>query len=178
MGTRSGDLDPSIVSYLMDHYNLTKRDVAHFLNDQSGLLGLSGRSSDMRELLGVAQEGDTHANLAIDVFCYRAKKYLGGYLAVLGGADAVVFGGGIGENASEIRAKICEGMEWCGLTLNPHQNAKAIGVEPGSGVFISEESSPLAACVVGTDEETWIARETFECIQSTKKSGRKTNHVA
>lgn len=178
MGTRSGDVDPGIISYLHNHGSMTSQDVNSLLYNQSGLLGISGQTQNMQELLrAVAKTGDPRAKLAIEVFCYRAKKYLGAYLAVLGGADAVVFGGGIGENAPEIRAKICERMEWCGLKLDPHQNAKAIGVEPGSGICISEEKSPLTAFVVGTDEETLIAQETVNCLQARKRTREATEHV-
>ena len=118
MGTRSGDVDPSIVSYLSEREKVEPAEVEGWLNQRSGLLGLSGRSNDMRELLrAVEQEGDQRAEFAVDLFCYRARKYMGAYLAVLGGADAIVFGGGIGENAPEVRKRICRNMEWCGISF-------------------------------------------------------------
>lgn len=166
MGTRSGDVDASIVSYLSEREKVEAAEVERWLNERSGLLGLSGRSNDMKELLRAAeQEQDKRAEFAIDLFCYRVRKYLGAYLAVLGGADAVVFGGGIGENAPEIRERICRNMEWCGLELNRDLNRAAVGLAPGRAAKISVDGSRLAAYVVAADEETWIARETVRCMR-------------
>ena len=156
MGTRSGDLDPALVSYLAQKEGVTANEVVdRWLNGRSGLLGLSGLSHDMRELTA-AYESNPQARLAIDVFCYRARKYLGGYLAALGGADAVVFSGGIGENSPLVREKICAGMEWCGLKLDIRLNATA----PQYDWRISAEDAKLKVYVVHTDEEGIIARET------------------
>ena len=156
MGTRSGDLDPALVSYLAQKEGVTANEVVdRWLNGRSGLLGLSGLSHDMRELTA-AYESNPQARLAVDVFCYRARKYLGGYLAALGGADAVVFSGGIGENSPLVREKICAGMEWCGLKLDIRLNATA----PQYDSRISAEDAKLKAYVVHTDEEGIIARET------------------
>jgi acetate kinase len=166
MGTRSGDVDASIVSYLSEREKVEPAEVERWLNERSGLLGLSGRSNDMRELLRVAeQEQDKRAGFAIDLFCYRVRKYLGAYLAVLGGADAIVFGGGIGENAPEIRDRICKNMDWCGLRLDPDRNRAAVGLSPGHAAKISTDESRLAAYVVAADEETWIAKETVRCVR-------------
>ena len=110
MGTRSGDLDPALVSYLARKENVGAEEVERWLNERSGLRGMSGISNDMRELIA-AYENDLRARLAVEVFCYRARKYLGAYLAALGGADAIVFSGGIGENAPLVREKICERMD-------------------------------------------------------------------
>ncbi len=121
MGTRSGDLDPALVDYLARKENVQAAEVEGWLNHRSGLLGLSGISQDMRELLA-RYESHPRARLAVDVFCYRARKYLGAYLAALGGAQAVIFSGGIGENAPAVRQKICAGMEWCGLGLDSRKN--------------------------------------------------------
>jgi acetate kinase len=166
MGTRSGDVDASIVSYLAEREKVEAAEVERWLNECSGLLGLSGRSNDMRELLRAAEEaGDQRAEFAIELFCYRARKYVGAYLAVLGGADAVVFGGGIGENAPEVRRRICDGMEWCGLRLDHDRNRAAAGLAPGGAAQISADESPLAAYVVAADEETWIAKETVCCVK-------------
>ncbi len=129
MGTRCGDMDPSLAGFLALREGVDVAKVEHWLNTQSGLLGVSGRSSDMRELLDAERLGDTSAALAVEMFCYRVRKYIGAYMAVLGGAGAVVFGGGIGENAPIVRARICAGMDWCGLTLDWNRNAAAIGVE-------------------------------------------------
>ena len=168
MGTRSGDVDPSVVSYLSEREKVDASEVEHWLNEKSGLLGISGKTNDMRELLQAAsQEQDERAQIAIDVFCYRAKKYIGAYLAVLGGTEAIVFGGGIGEASPDIRARICEGMEWCGLQLDKDRNNSAVGIKPGAGAKISTEHSSLNAYVVAADEETWIARETVRCLKAT-----------
>lgn len=167
MGTRSGDVDAAIVSYLSERERVEPAEVERWLNERSGLLGLSGRSNDMRELLNAAeQEQDRRAEFAIDLFCYRARKYLGAYLAVLGGADAVLFGGGIGENAPEIRERICRNMEWCGLELSRDRNRATIGLPSGHAAQISADGSRIAVYVVAADEETWIARETVRCIKS------------
>lgn len=166
MGTRAGDVDASVVGYLAEREQVGPAEVERWLNERSGLLGVSGRSNDMRELLRAAgEEGDKRAQFAIELFCHRARKYLGAYLAVLGGAEAVVFGGGIGENAPEIRARICRGMEWCGLRLDPDRNAAAVGLAQGQAARISDEGAGLAAYVVAADEETWIARETARCVR-------------
>jgi len=170
MGTRSGDLDPSVVTFLAQKEKVDALEVERWLNEESGLLGLSGRTNDMRELLHAAtEEHDEHARSAIDVFCYRARKYIGAYLAVLGGAEAIIFGGGIGEASPDIRAMICEGMEWCGLRLNSARNRAAVGLQPGQVSHISEDGYPLNIYVVAADEETWIAQETVKCLQATRK---------
>ncbi|MBC7930614.1 MAG: acetate kinase, partial [Rubrivivax sp.] len=123
MGTRSGDVDPAIGDYIGAKEGLSAQEVDSILNKQSGLLGISGLTNDMRDLLAEAQEHkDRRAMLAIDIFCYRARKYIGAYLAAMGGADAVVFGGGIGENSAEIRARICSGLEWAGLEVDEEKN--------------------------------------------------------
>lgn len=166
MGTRSGDVDASIVNFLSEREKVEPAEVERWLNERSGLLGLSGRSHDMRELLCLAeQEKDTRAEFAIDMFCYRVRKYLGAYLAVLEGADAVVFGGGIGENAPEIRERICRNMKWCGLELNRELNQAAVRFAPGHAAKISMEGSRLPAYMVAADEEDWIARETVRCLR-------------
>ena len=166
MGTRSGDVDASIVSFLSEREKVEAAEVERWLNERSGLLGLSGRSNDMRELLRlVEQEQDKRAEFAIDLFCHRVRKYLGAYLAVLGGADAIVFGGGIGENAPDIRERICQNMEWCGLRLNRDRNRATVGLEPGCAAQISADESQPTAYVVAADEESWIAKETVRCVR-------------
>jgi acetate kinase len=131
MGTRSGDVDPAILDYLASKEGLSLAEVEGLLNKQSGLLGISGLTNDMRELLAEAEEhDDRRARLAIEIFCYRVRKYVGAYLAGMGGADAVVFAGGIGENAPAVRAAVCEGLEWLGLSLDRGRNdATRGGVE-------------------------------------------------
>ena len=164
MGTRSGDLDPAVVGYLALKEGLSVAEVETLLNKQSGLLGISGWSHDMRELLERAKE-DGRARLAIEIFCYRARKYLGAYLAALGSAEAVVFSGGIGENSPLVRAKICEGMEWCGLRLDSHRNDALVGVEGQ----ISTDTARIHAYVIPTDEELVIARETVSVVDPDPK---------
>jgi acetate kinase len=161
MGTRSGDLDPSVVNLIAAKEGLVPHEVDSMLNTQSGLLGISGLTNDMRVLLEELQRNeDRRVRLAVEVFCYRARKYIGALLACMGGADAVIFTGGIGENSPEIRAKICAGLEWAGLTIDAEQNRKVIGAEDR----ISSETSRLAAYAIPTNEELLIARDTVRVI--------------
>ena len=159
MGTRSGDLDPALLNYLARKEGVGAVDIEDMLNKRSGLLGLSGLSNDMRELTAAYDE-NPRARLAVDVFCYRARKYLGAYLAALGGAEAVIFSGGIGENSPLVRKNILSGMEWCGLRLDDAENARVIGRDGR----LSEAQSKLDIFVVHTDEEAIIARETARII--------------
>jgi acetate kinase len=158
MGTRSGDLDPGLVAYLARLEGIDETE--SLLNTRSGLLGVSGISSDMRELIAVYKE-NPRARLAIDVFCYRVRKYLGSYLAALHGAEAVIFSGGIGEHLPFIRKEICGGMEWCGLLLDQGQNESAIGTEGR----ISVAESRIEVFVIPSDEEAVIARATASLLQ-------------
>lgn len=164
MGTRSGDLDPSLVGYLARREGVDLQTVENWLNKESGLLGVSGGHSDMRALLEAERQGDARAALAVEMFCYRVKKYIGAYMAALGGADAVIFGGGIGENSSEIRERICEGMEWCGLTLDAERNARA-----SEGRLTGEEAH-VQAFMINVDEESIIARETAKLLAWNEES--------
>ncbi len=165
MGTRSGDIDPAIIGYLAEHERLSHEEIDQQLNTRSGLLGLSGKTSDMRRLLETAHaEHDPHAILAIEVFCHRARKYLGAYLAILGGADAVIFGGGIGERAPKIRAQICRGMDWSGLLLDDQRNMEVTNMQPGVMTSIHRVNSSTEIIVAGTDEERCIAEETRHCL--------------
>jgi len=166
MGTRSGNIDPSVVSYVSRREGVKPETVEQWLNERSGLRGVSGLSNDVRELLTAEQDGHRPAALALDLFCYRVRQYIGAYLAVLNGADAVIFGGGIGEHAPVIRERICTGMDWCGLVLNPSRNASVNDPEPGQVLQIHADSSSMGAYVVGVDEETIIARETVSCLRS------------
>jgi acetate kinase len=162
MGTRLGDLDPAVLEYLGTKEGLSPSEVDNLLNKQSGLLGLSGLTHDMRELLAEAQENnDRRARLAIDTFCYRARKYIGSYLAALGGSDAIVFAGGIGENAPEIRAEICRDLGWAGVALDEAANTAMVGGKEGR---ITTAESRLAVWVIPTDEELLIARDTFRAV--------------
>jgi acetate kinase len=157
MGTRCGDLDPAILLYLIDK-GWQPAALNRCLNKESGLLGLSGASNDMRTLLTRADEGDRRAQLAIDVFAYRLKKYLGAYAAVLGRLDAVVFTGGIGEHAPAIRAASCQGLELMGIRLDLGRNATATG----GASDISAADSRVRVLVEPTNEEAAIAAEAYE----------------
>ena len=161
MGTRSGDLDPAILDFVSAREGMTSGDVDTMLNEQSGLLGLSGLTSNMRELLEKEAECDDHrARLAIDVFCYRVKKYLGAYLAAINGADAIVFAGGIGENSPSIRERICTGLNWLGISIDAARNAALAG---GEG-RIDRDGSRVKIWVIPTDEELLIARDTVRVV--------------
>jgi acetate kinase len=167
MGTRSGDVDPSLVEFLSLKEGMTVGEIDNLLNKQSGLLGVSGLTSDMRELLEEEKEkGDRRARLAIDIFCRRARRYVGGYLAEMGGADAVIFTGGIGENAPVVRERICQGLERLGLALDPDKNARLSGGGEGE---ISREGSALRAYVIPTNEELLIARDTFRVVAGVER---------
>ena len=161
MGTRSGDIDPAIVNLIATKEGLSPHEVEMLLNTQSGLLGISGLTNDMRVLQQELKEhDDRRVRLAIEVFSYRARKYIGAFLACMDGADAVVFTGGIGENSADIRERICSGMEWAGLKLDKSRNEQAAGKE----AQISTDDSKLKAYVIPTDEELLIARDTVRCI--------------
>ena len=163
MGTRSGDLDPAIIDFVSAKEGLSAQEVETLLNKQSGLIGISGLTNDMRELLAEAQEhDDRRARLAITIFCYRAKKYIGAYLAAMNGADAIVFTGGIGENSAEVRSLICDGLQWLGLELDEARNAAHTDGREG---LITRDGSRLAAYVIPTDEELLIARDTVRCVR-------------
>ena len=162
MGTRSGDLDPAIVSVIARKEGMSPSEVDTLLNTQSGLLGISGLTNDMRELQAELKEyDDRRVRLAIEIFCYRARKYIGAYLAAMGGADAIVFTGGIGENSPEVRARICANMEWAGLRLDASRNQQTAGREGQ----ISADDSKLLAYAIPTDEELLIARDTVRVIR-------------
>jgi len=162
MGTRSGDLDPAILDFLGAKEGMSSGEVETMLNKQSGLLGLSGLTADMRELL--AEEDANHdrrATLAIDLFCYRARKYIGAYLAALNGADAIVFAGGIGESSPDIRRRICEGLDWLGIATDPEKNAT---LTHGAEGRFDRDGSRVELWVVPTDEELLIARDTWRVV--------------
>ena len=167
MGTRSGDIDPAIIDFISVKEGLSAQQVETLLNKQSGLLGISGLTHDMRELLEEERENnDRRSHLAIEIFCYRARKYIGAFLAAAGGADALVFTGGIGENSAEIRSRICKGLEWIGIELDQERNNSA-GAEVGGR--ISTDSSRLAAFVIATDEELLIARDTVRAMEGVRR---------
>ena len=162
MGTRSGDVDPAILDYIAVKEGLSLRDVETVLQKQSGLLGISGLTHDMRELLAEEQEtGDRRARIAIDVFCYRARKYVGAYLAAVGGADAIIFTGGIGENSPEVRRRILQNLEWAGVQVDVEANRRMVGGAEGP---ICAEGARLRPWVIPTDEELLIARDTARLV--------------
>ncbi len=164
MGTRCGDLDPSIPLLLHGEGWMTAGEVEETLRRESGLAGIAG-TNDMREILRLAGEGHGRSTLALEMYCYRVRKYVGAYLAALGGADAVVFTGGIGENAGPVRRKSCEGLERLGIFFDEEANANV----SGEVCTISRPGSPVQLLVVRTDEEREIARQTVERI---RESGR------
>lgn len=161
MGTRSGDLDPAIILYLMSKDELSLHDVSTLLNKFSGLYGLSGESNDMRELLGASEKGDGQAKLAIEVFCYRIRRYIGAYSAALGHVDGLIFTGGIGENAPLVREKACERLAEMGFLIDPARNQSTLAREGE----ISADSSRARVMVIPTNEELLIARDTFRCVR-------------
>ncbi|HEY8361588.1 MAG TPA: acetate kinase [Tissierellaceae bacterium] len=160
MGTRSGDIDPAIIPFLMDKEGMTFEEVNEMLNKKSGVLGISGISSDFRDLEIAAEQGNERAKLALDVFVNRVKKYVGAYIAAMCGIDALVFTAGIGENSSYIREKICEGLECLNIRIDPELNKKAIGVE----AQINSDLTSAAIFVIPTNEELMIARDTLELV--------------
>lgn len=163
MGTRSGDIDPAILDYLADKEGFSMRETESLLNKQSGLIGISGLTNDMRELLAEANENnDRRARLAIEIFCYRARKYIGAYLAAMNGTEAIIFTGGIGENAAEIRARICDGLHWLGIELDATRNLEKTN---GAEGIISADTSRAAVYAIPTDEELLIARDTVRCVR-------------
>lgn len=164
MGTRSGDLDAAILEFINAKEGLSIHEVETMLNKQSGLLGISGLTNDMRELIAEAEEsGDRRALLAIEIFCYRVRKYIGSYLAAMNGADAILFGGGIGENSAKIRARVCEDLSWLGVELDAERNENLTNGREGA---ISKDSSRVKVWVIPTNEELLIARDTVRLISS------------
>lgn len=164
MGTRGGDIDPSILEFIHHKEGMSLAEIDTMLNKQSGLLGISGLTNDMRELIEEEQENqDRRARLAIDIFCLRVKKYIGAYLAELGGTDAIIFTGGIGENSPLIRARICDGLGWFGIELDKEKNDK---ISNGREGLISTADAKLKVYVFPTNEELLIARDTVRCVRN------------
>lgn len=159
MGTRCGDLDPALHFYLLRQTGMTPQELEKLLNSGSGLKGLCG-VADMREIQSRAASGDAAAVLALEMFCYRVKKYVGAYAAALGQVDAVVFTGGIGENSVIVRQKVCAGLENLGIVLDEAENAHTAGTE----ALISREGSLVAVLVIPTDEESEIARQAMAIV--------------
>lgn len=160
MGTRSGDIDPAAVLYIMKKEGLTPDQMDHLLNKESGVLGVTGKSSDMRDIEAGVAAGDKDCILALSMYDQRIKKYVGAYLAELGGADAIIFTGGVGENQVITRETVCSGMEFCGIKLDKELNAKVHGTE----TIISAPDSKVKVIVVPTNEELVIARDTVAIV--------------
>jgi acetate kinase len=161
MGMRSGDIDPSIVGYLVRKERVSVEKVEEWLNKESGLLGISGRSLDTRELMRLI-DTDDRARLSLEIFCYRIRKYIGAYLAALGGAQAIIFGGGIGEDTPFVRARVLEEFDWFGLTLDPTRNEQTINREGR----ITTDGSRLHAYVIPVEEGLLIADQTIQCLKA------------
>jgi len=168
MGTRTGDMDPAVIIHIMGREELSLHEASALMNKHSGLMGVSGVSSDMREIEEAA--GDDHANarLALDIYCYRLKKYIGAYTAAMGGLDAIVFTGGIGENSPLVRKKTLEGMEYMGIAVDEENNKRKIGKEG----IISADSSKIKIMVIPTNEELVIARDTKRIVENMKKDNK------
>jgi acetate kinase len=162
MGTRPGDLDAGAVMYLVEHAEMGLHEVDVLLNKHSGLYGVSGVSNDMRDVIQASRNGNHHAKLAVDMFCYRVKKYIGSYLAAMNGADALLFTGGIGENSAYIRAQICAGMDWLGVSVDGAKNQAAVGKDAD----ISGRDARIQTWVIPTNEELLIARDTQRAIEN------------
>ncbi len=168
MGTRVGDMDPSVIVYIMGKEGLTLSEANTLMNKHSGLIGLSGESSDMREIEDAVQEGVKRAKNAFDVFCYRIKKYVGSYAAAMGGIDALVFTGGIGENSTMVRNAVCSNMEFLGMKLDSDLNKKAEGE-----AILSTEDSTSKIMRIPTNEELVIAMDTEEIVSKQKQNSEE-----
>ncbi len=161
MGSRSGDIDASAVTYIMDKLGKTPQQMADYLNKESGVLGISGISSDMRDVEAAAKEGNERAKLALQMYAYRIKKYIGAYAAAMGGVDVIVWTAGVGENQTGTRADACEGLEFLGIEIDREKNAAVRSREE----LISTPESKVKVYVVPTDEEIVIARDTMEIVK-------------
>lgn len=163
MGTRSGDLDAAVVQFVMNKYNMSADECLNMLNKKSGVLALSGVSSDFRDIEEGAEQGNEDCQLALDKFAYEVRKYVGSYAAALGGLDCLVFTAGVGENSPETRERVCSGLEFLGVKLDPEKN-KVRGKE----MRISTEDSKVAVWVIPTNEELMIAQDTAELVNAAK----------
>ena len=154
MGTRCGEIDPAIIPYLMEKESMKIEDIDKCMNKESGVLGISGKSSDFRDLEAAANEGDERCRLAIDMFAYRVRKYIGAYVSAMGGVDVIIFTAGLGENSGTIRREICEGLEYLGTSVDPERN-----LCHGVAQEISRDGSKVKILVIPTNVELMIARE-------------------
>ena len=162
MGTRSGDLDPSLILYIMGKEGLTLGEASTLLNKHSGLIGISGESSDMREILAAVKDNQQRSKWAFEIFCYKIKKYIGAYASAMGGLDAVVFTGGIGENSYEVREEVCKEMEFLGIELDELKNQN-------KDEIISKTNSKVAVMRIPTNEELVIALDTANIVSEANK---------
>jgi len=160
MGTRCGDVDAGVLTYIMEKENIGSQAISTIVNKHGGVLGISGVSSDMREIEEAIQNGNERAELALKIYNYRIKKYIGAYAAALGGFDILVFTGGVGENSCKMRAAVCENMEFSGIKLDKEKNRNIRGIE----AVISAENSPVKVTVIPTDEEFMIALDTLRSV--------------
>ncbi|MCD6595141.1 acetate kinase [bacterium] len=160
MGTRTGDMDPAIVMFVMEHMNMTPADANNFFNKKSGILGISGKSNDIRDVIEASESGDMQAKLALDVYTYRIRKYIGAYAAAMGGLDTLVFTAGAGENSPFIRRKIIRNLEFLGIKIDEQKNESAIGIT----MDISTDDASVRTLVVPTNEELVIANETEQIV--------------
>ena len=165
MGTRAGDMDAGVVEYIANKYSMTVSETVRVLNKESGVLGLSGVSSDFRDLHAAAGQGHRRAALALDVFCYGVRKMIAGYAAAMGGVDTVVFTAGVGENSADTRARILRGLEFMGITCDEEKNRFS-----GEERIISRDGAPVTVMVVPTNEELMIAQDTFALVAQEKSA--------
>ena len=163
MGTRSGDLDAAVVQFIMNKYGMSADECLNMLNKKSGVLALSGVSSDFRDIEGEAEKGNEDCQLALDKFAYEVRKYIGSYSAALGGLDCLVFTAGVGENSASMRARICEGLEYLGVKIDPEKNNIR-----GKEAIISADDSKVTVWVIPTNEELMIAQDTAELVKAAK----------
>ena len=164
MGTRCGDLDPAVILHIMAREELSLQEANTLLNKHSGMQGVSGHSSDMRDIIQEAKEGHANSKLALEIYCYRIKKYIGAYTASMGGLDVLVFTAGIGENSPVIRERCCEGLEFLGIELDEGRNEDAVGVE----ALISKDKAKVKVFAIPTNEELVIAQETKKVLEVDK----------
>ncbi len=161
MGTRCGDMDPAIVTFLQDEAGMTSKEVNNLMNKQSGVLGISGVSSDFRDIEAAAEKGNERATLALDIFYYRVKKYIGAYAAAMGGVDAIVFTAGLGENSPETREEVCKGLEFIGVKIDNEKNCQR-----GKQIDISAEGAVVRTFIIPTNEELMIAKDTRDIVSA------------
>ena len=160
MGTRAGDIDAGAVTYLEDHLNLTPAEMSNLLNKRSGVLGITGISSDMREVTAADEQGNARAHIALEMYNYRVKKYVGAYAAAMGGCDIIVFTAGVGENQWQLRESVCNDMEWMGVKIDKELNRRTHGTE----TILSTPDSRVKVVCVPTDEELMIATDTMALL--------------